>query len=161
MSAQSYPTAKSVRGSSFPASAGGFWRRADTRVLFPVEGWPSTRTFFAGIERDEDTELRCLTSLTRDRLRRCSLFLLFGTPKLTTTERAARDADMHLHPFPLHAARRQRTLPRARHAHISFVRVVAADRRTRDARLGSAVRARQAGAVYRSSHNPQLTLPLF
>jgi hypothetical protein len=59
-SAQSYPTAKSVRGSSFPASAGGLWRRADTRVLFPVEGWPRTRTLFAGIERDEDTELRIL-----------------------------------------------------------------------------------------------------
>ena len=59
-SAQSYPRAKSVRGSSLPASAGGFWRRADTRVLLPVEGWPRTRIFFAGIERDEDTELRML-----------------------------------------------------------------------------------------------------
>ena len=29
-------------------------------MLFPVEGWPRTRTFFAGIERDEDTELRIL-----------------------------------------------------------------------------------------------------
>ncbi|KAN0140381.1 hypothetical protein V8E53_001590 [Lactarius tabidus] len=60
MSAQSDPTAKSVRGSSFPASAGGSWRRAETRVLFPDEGWPRTRVFFAGIERDEDTELRVL-----------------------------------------------------------------------------------------------------
>jgi hypothetical protein len=29
-------------------------------VVLPVEGWPRTRTFFAGIERDEDTELRML-----------------------------------------------------------------------------------------------------
>ena len=57
-SAQSYPNAKSVRGSSLLASADGFWRRADTRVLLPVEGWPRTRMFFAGIEREEETELR-------------------------------------------------------------------------------------------------------
>lgn len=57
-SAQSYPNAKSVRGSSLLASAAGFWRRADTRVLLPVEGWPRTRIFFAGIEREEETELR-------------------------------------------------------------------------------------------------------
>ena len=56
-SAQSYPIAKSVRGSSLLASAAGFWRRADTRVVLPVEGWPRTRTFFAGIEREEETEL--------------------------------------------------------------------------------------------------------
>ena len=49
-SAQSYPNAKSVRGSSLPASAGGFWSRVGTRVLLPVEGWSRTRTFFAGIE---------------------------------------------------------------------------------------------------------------
>lgn len=54
-SAQSYPTTKSVRGSSFPEYAGGFWRREKTRVLFPVEGWPATCTFFAGIEHDEET----------------------------------------------------------------------------------------------------------
>jgi hypothetical protein len=29
-------------------------------VLFPVEGWPRTRIFLAGIERDEETELRML-----------------------------------------------------------------------------------------------------
>jgi hypothetical protein len=57
-SAQSYPNAKSVRGSSLLTSAAGFWRRADTRVLLPVEGWPRTRIFFAGIEREEETELR-------------------------------------------------------------------------------------------------------
>lgn len=57
-SAQSYPNAKSVRGSSLLASAAGFWRRADTRVVLPVEGWPRTRMFFAGIEREEETELR-------------------------------------------------------------------------------------------------------
>jgi hypothetical protein len=27
-------------------------------VLLPVEGWPRTRIFFAGIEREEETELR-------------------------------------------------------------------------------------------------------
>src|SRR5260370_35922690 len=54
----SYPNAKSVRGSSLLASAAGFWRRADTSVLLPVEGWPRTRIFFAGIEREEETELR-------------------------------------------------------------------------------------------------------
>jgi hypothetical protein len=42
------------------ASAVGFWRRAETRVLLPVEGWPRTRIFFAGIEREEETELRML-----------------------------------------------------------------------------------------------------
>ena len=29
-------------------------------MLLPVEGWPRTRIFFAGIERDEDTEFRML-----------------------------------------------------------------------------------------------------
>src|SRR6266852_4223372 len=57
-SAQSYPKAKSVRGSSLLASAAGFWRRAETSVLLPVEGWPRTRIFLAGIEREEETELR-------------------------------------------------------------------------------------------------------
>jgi hypothetical protein len=57
-SAQSYPNAKSVRGSSLLPSAAVFWRRADTRVVLPVEGWPRTRMFFAGIEREEETELR-------------------------------------------------------------------------------------------------------
>ena len=57
-SAQSYPNAKSVRGSSLLASAAGFWRKAETRVVLPVEGWPRTRIFFAGIEREEETELR-------------------------------------------------------------------------------------------------------
>jgi len=27
-------------------------------VLLPVEGWPRTRIFLAGIEREEETELR-------------------------------------------------------------------------------------------------------
>lgn len=27
-------------------------------MLLPVEGWPRTRIFFAGIEREEETELR-------------------------------------------------------------------------------------------------------
>ena len=27
-------------------------------MLLPVEGWPRTRMFFAGIEREEETELR-------------------------------------------------------------------------------------------------------
>jgi hypothetical protein len=40
------------------ASAAGFWRKAETRVVLPVEGWPRTRIFFAGIEREEETELR-------------------------------------------------------------------------------------------------------
>ena len=35
--AQSYPNAKSVRGLCLLASADGFWRRVDTRVLLPVE----------------------------------------------------------------------------------------------------------------------------
>lgn len=29
-------------------------------MLFPVEGWPRTRIFLAGMERDEETELRML-----------------------------------------------------------------------------------------------------
>jgi hypothetical protein len=33
-------------------------------------------------------------------------YLLFPNSKPTATERAARDADMHLHTLPLHAARR-------------------------------------------------------
>src|SRR5258708_35747522 len=37
-SVQSYPNGKSVRSSSLLESAGGFWRRADTRTLLPVAG---------------------------------------------------------------------------------------------------------------------------
>jgi hypothetical protein len=33
-------------------------------VLFPVAGWPRTRIFFAGIERDEETESRMLDQRT-------------------------------------------------------------------------------------------------
>ena len=54
---------------------------------------------------------------------------------------------MHLHSFSLYAACRQCTIPRTRHAYLPFVRVGAAARRARDARLGSTVRARQAGAI--------------
>ena len=44
---------------------------------------------------------------------------------------------MHIHTLPLHAVRRQRVLPRLRHAHISSIRVRAAPRHTRDARLAN------------------------
>ena len=62
------------------------------------------------------------------------------------TERVlACDANMHLHIIAFHVTRRQRALPRPRHADLPFIRVDAASRRARDARVGSAVRARQAG----------------
>jgi len=59
----------------------------------------------------------------------------------------ARDANMHLHIIAFHLTRRQCALPRARHTHLPFIRVDAASRRTRDSRVGSAVRARQAGTI--------------
>ncbi len=46
----------------------------------------------------------------------------------------ARDANMHLHIIAFHLTRRQCALPRARHAHLPFIRVDAASRRTRSAR---------------------------
>jgi hypothetical protein len=62
------------------------------------------------------------------------------------TERVlACDANMHIHIIAFHVTRRQLALPRARHAHLPFICVDAASRRARDARVGSAVRARQAG----------------
>ncbi len=41
----------------------------------------------------------------------------------------ARDADMYLHIIAFHVTRRQRTLPRARHAHLPFIHVDTASRR--------------------------------
>jgi hypothetical protein len=57
-SAKSYPRAKSLLCSSFPSSEAGFWRSADARLDFPVDGWPKRTTCLDGIERDEETESR-------------------------------------------------------------------------------------------------------
>ena len=67
------------------------------------------------------------------------------------TECAARDANLHLYPIAFYVARRQRALPRARYAHLSFICINAAARRPRDARMGGAVRACQAGTACISS----------
>jgi hypothetical protein len=61
---------------------------------------------------------------------------------------AARDADVHLYPIAFHPASRQRALSCARHAHLPLVRVGTAARRARDAWLGGALRACQAGKLF-------------
>ena len=59
-STQSYPSAKSLRGSSFPPSDGGFWSSAAASVDLPLAGWPRMSTCLEGMEREEETESRML-----------------------------------------------------------------------------------------------------